>query len=51
MGSGEFVYSYDIRKENILVEEVSKKNEDAHFDELSVIKVEPSQCIVAAGDD
>jgi WD40 repeat protein len=51
VGSGEFVYSFDIRKENIFVEEVNKKNEDAHFDELSVIKVDPNQCIVAAGDD
>lgn len=51
VGSGEFVYSYDIRQERVFIEEIRKKNEEAHFDELSVIKVEPSQGIVAAGDD
>lgn len=45
------MYCFDIRKESIFVEEVSNKNEEAHFDELSVIKVEPAQSIVAAGDD
>jgi hypothetical protein len=32
VGSGEFVFSFDIRKEGIFVEEINKKNEEAHFD-------------------
>lgn len=51
VGSGEFVYSFDTRKEGVFVEEIRGKNEEAHFDELSVIKVEPTHNVLAAGDD
>lgn len=33
------------------MEEIGGKNEEAHFDELSVIRVDPSHNGLAAGDD